>query len=50
MAHFEITLLENYSLTNHIYIYIYIYKQNLALDDPQGLISHKKQPRLKKSV
>ena len=28
----------NYSFTNHIYIYIYIYKQDLVLNNLQGLI------------
>ena len=31
-------------ITNYIYIYIYIYKQDLALNNSQGLICHKMQP------
>ena len=39
----------NYLLTNRSYIYIYIYiyiykKQDLTLDNPQGLICRKTQP------
>ena len=30
-------------LTNHVYI-IYVYKEELALNNPQGLIWHKTQP------
>ena len=36
-------LATNYSLTNHIYIY----KQDLALNDPQGFICHKTRPNQK---
>ena len=32
-----------YLLTNHIYL-IYMYKQDMALNNLQGLICHKTQP------
>ena len=35
--------------TTHIYI-IYIYKEDLALNNPQELICHKTQPNQTKSV
>ena len=34
-----------YLLTNHI---VYMYKQDLALNNPQDLIGHKTQPNLSK--
>ena len=38
-------LLRKYLFTNNIYIYIYIYiKQELALNNLQGLVCHKTQP------
>ena len=37
----------NYSLTNHIYL-IYVYKEDLALNNLQGLICHKTKPNQKK--
>ena len=37
----------NYQLTNHIYIYIYIYKQDLVLNNQRRLICHKIQPTKK---
>ena len=41
-AHLKIMLPTNYSLINHIHMYMY--KHDLALNDPQGLICHKTQP------
>ena len=34
----------NYSLTNQTHTHIYIYIYDLALNNLQGLICHKKQP------
>ena len=40
MAHLKIMIPTNYSVTTYIY-FIYMYKKDLVLNNPQGLICHK---------